>query len=411
MTATRLQLRLEPVDTWFFRDGTPFTMGAAPQENVESLFPPHPVTVAGALRAALARSRGWNGLGRWPQALCDILGDGPDHLGRLLLDGPFLLREGHPLFRAPRHLLGFVAGNGAGAGSGENGSGTWRPSALLHPGPPVVCDLGGAVRLPILAASQPGRAESRPVPERLVPADGSWLTGEGLDSVLRGSLPARSEVVPDHRLWSDEPRIGLERDGDARTAREGMLYSTRHVRPHRGVSLGIRVAGLPSDWTPVGQLLTLGGEGRLAECREWAGAANVAFDVPSAEIEASGKVTIVALTPLDLSTEACLGRETFPVSSLERDRIRLRVVSACLDRPQRVGGWDSVARRPLPLRSVLPSGSTLFCEVDDPAGLDSGALANITAADGLVRVGSRQKWGFGLVALGVWPTPQEEGTP
>lgn len=58
----------------------------------------NPVTVAGALRAALARSRGWNGRGRWPQALRGILGDGPDHLGRLFLDGPFLLREGRPRF-------------------------------------------------------------------------------------------------------------------------------------------------------------------------------------------------------------------------------------------------------------------------------------------------------------------------
>ena len=27
------------------------------------------------------------------------------------------------------------------------------------------------------------------------------------------------------------------------------------------------------------------------------------------------------------------------------------------------GGWDSLARRPLPVRSVLPPGSVLFCEI------------------------------------------------
>ena len=46
-------VELQPVDTWFFRDGTPFTMGKAPQENVGSVFPPHPATVVGAIRAAL----------------------------------------------------------------------------------------------------------------------------------------------------------------------------------------------------------------------------------------------------------------------------------------------------------------------------------------------------------------------
>ena len=73
-------VRLEPLDTWFFRDGTPFTADSAPQEDVRSLFPPHPPTVAGALRAALALSRGWSGRGRWSQEIAGVLGDGPERV-------------------------------------------------------------------------------------------------------------------------------------------------------------------------------------------------------------------------------------------------------------------------------------------------------------------------------------------
>ena len=102
-------VELAPVDTWFFRDGTPFFAGEAPMGNVGGMFPPYPGTVVGALRVALAMVRGWNGRDRWPQELCAVLGDGPDDLGRLSFDGPFVLRKGKPLFRAPRHLLG--AGN------------------------------------------------------------------------------------------------------------------------------------------------------------------------------------------------------------------------------------------------------------------------------------------------------------
>ena len=71
---------------------------------------------------------------------------------------------------------------------------------------------------------------------------------------------------------------------------------------------------------------------------------------------------------------------------------------ACLERPHRVGGWDSLTRRPLPLRSLLPPGSTLFCEMADGERLAAAAFAG-----GLARIGSRQEWGFGLVAFGVWP--------
>ena len=224
-------VQLHPVDTWFFRDGTPFTMDSAPQEDVGSLFPPHPPTVVGALRAALARARGWNGRDSWPRDVCAVLGDGPDDLGALAFAGPFLLRDGQPLFRVPRHLLG------------TGSSGRWEPSALLRPGGSVACDLGDSVRLPALpdAAGDTGKLKA---------GDGQWLTRSGMNEVLRGRVPDPRETIANSALWADEARIGLERDPTSRTAKESMLYSTRHVRPRRCVSLGVRVAGVPPDWPP-----------------------------------------------------------------------------------------------------------------------------------------------------------------
>ena len=372
-------LELQPVDTWFFRGGTPFTMGHTPQENVGSLFPPHPPTVAGAFRAALALANGWNGRGRrWPREISEVLGDGPDDLGAVSLDGPFLLRGGQPLFRVPRHVLGFSEGP------------RWKPNVFLRPGASVACDLGDEVRLPEVAGASPDDG-------KLKPGEGWWLTRDGIGAVLRGRLPTDDDLVPDGCLWSEEPRIGLQRDGTTRAAMEGMLYSTRHVRPRRGVSLGVRIGGLPEYWTlPAGRLLTLGGESRLAECREWKG--EVALDVPLAEIGASGRVAVVAMSPLDLPWDVLSGGR--PLDTLGG----ACVVSACLDRPQRIGGWNSIERRPLPLRSVLTPGSTLFCEIANPERFAEA----VSAGDGLVRIGSRQEWGFGLVGLGVWPRPEEE---
>ena len=233
--------------------------------------------------------------------------------------------------------------------------------------------------------------------EALKTGNGCWLTLKGINAVLRGCLPCHEDVVPDSRLWSDEPRIGLEREAGSRTAKESMLYSTWHVRPRRGVSLGVRIAGLPLGWTlPSGRLLTLGGESRLAECRAWE--ADVTFSPPLAEIEATGRAAVVALSSLDLPRDVYVGGE--PLDALGN----ARVVSACLDRPQRIGGWDSLARQPLPLRSVLPPGSTLFCEIAEPERF----AETVRRDGGLARIGSRQEWGFGLVALGVWPRRQKE---
>ena len=217
-----------------------------------------------------------------------------------------------------------------------------------------------------------------------------------MNDVLRGALPDRGEIVSCECLWSVEERVGLERDTSTHSAKEGLLYSTRHVRPRSGISLGARIADLPPDWSlPFGRLVSLGGESRLAECREWD--ARVKFDSPLATTKASGRVALIALSPVDIDETIVLGERPLP------DLGGARVVSACLNRPWRIGGWDSRSRRPLPLRCVLPSGSVLFCEMPEP-----GAVAAIAAGDGMTRLGSRREWGFGLVALGTWPNEQEE---
>lgn len=366
-------IRLDPVDTWFFRDATPFVAGSATQSKVASLFPPYPGTVVGALRAAFAMARGWSGRGRWPQDLCPVLGDGPEDLGLLSFDAPFLLRDGSPLYHVPRHLLGL------------NGPGGWTPRAFLRPGPPVMCDLGNAVRLPEAPAAD-GEVE-------VLKAGGHhWITPAGMNGILKGELPSRSEVIPGSLLWSPEFRIGLERDRERRAAVEGMLYSARHVRPGSGVSLGARVLGLPEGWAPpFGDMVPLGGESRLAECREWN--AQLGLDSPLAGIMAAGRVAVIALSPLDLDADICNGGRPLD------DAGQLRVVSACLERPQRIGGWDSLNRRPLALRSVLPAGSVLFCEAGDTGELERAARDG----NGVIRLGARQRWGFGLAALGFWP--------
>ncbi len=378
-----------PVDTWFFRDGAPFTAGATPQEDVASLFPPHPPTVTGAIRAALARSQGWSGYGRWSGEICEVLGDGPDDLGMMSITGPFLLRDRQPLFRAPRHLLGTIDADGA--------DGNWCPKALLHPGKPVVCDLG-EVRLPELAPS-------RDAEERLEPSDDQWLTADGMNEVLKGKIPDKSQVVSSRYLWSAEIRIGLERDARTRTAAQGKLYSTRHVRPRANVSIGVCIDGLPEGWNlpaglPGGQMVPLGGESRLSECRPWHNEhATLGLESPIGEIRRSGKAVVIALTPLDIDHDIHVGKRPLD-ESLSRQspsgRGGASVVSACTDRPQRIGGWDSLQRRPRPLRSVLAPGSVLFCEIEPE-----------WASNKLKRTGRRTEWGFGLTVLGAWPDQKE----
>ena len=365
-------VRLDSLDTLFFRDGTPFSIGNSPQEDVVGRFPPHPPTVVGALRAALARRNGWEEGARWPQRLEAILGDGPD-LGSLTFDGPFVLRDDIPLYAVPRHVLGQFLND------------RWVPRVLLRPGRAVTCDLGDAVQLPEASATFADIAICRA-------GAGWWLTPTGMNCVLRGHLPSASDLVSSRDLWSEEPRVGLERDRTRRTAEDGKLYSSRHVRLKRGVSVGIRIGGVPSHWTlPTGHVIPFGGENRLAACGRWDKPVDI--DPPRARIENGGQFAVVALSPLDLDEATISGWRDLDMPG------GVEVVSACLDRPDRIGGWNSVARTPLPLRSVLSSGSVLFCRASEPKGF----VGATQAGDGLLRLGQRRAWGFGSAAIGVWP--------
>jgi CRISPR-associated protein Cmr3 len=361
-----MNLALSAIDTWFFRDGTPFDQGGSSQAGVIGAFPPHPPTLTGAIRAALARSRGWNGRDRWSAELTAVLGDGPDHLGALRITGPFVLRDGAPVFVMPRHVVGSV-----------DRDGRWTPVLLMRPGDRVISDLGAQVRLPEpSAAVRPAMRK-----DALEPARSCWVTVAGLQQILRGSPPDAFHVVAQRALWVNEDRVGIERVPQTHAVAEGALYSTRHVRPASGVSLGVDIDGLPPGWGVPHGLVPLGGESRVAACEPRSHA--LALDAPGA---IGTSAVLIALTPLLLTGDEIRGAAVL--------RSGIRIVSACMDRPLRIGGWSTLDRAPLALRNAVPPGTALFCELDDPHAW-SASIKN-----GLARVGSATAAGFGLCAIG-----------
>ena len=166
------------------------------------------------------------------------------------------------------------------------------------------CDLGEEIQLPDMPRN--GKLDKL----SLKPGNDEWITQEGLNDVLQGRLPRQhGDVVSSKCLWSVEPRTGLKRD-EYRIAEEGMLYSTRHVRPHTGVGLGTRISGLPKGWWSPNpnRLVPLGGESRLAECSPWDVEKRLKLRMPLNEITSSGQLTLIALSPLDLEEDIVLGK-------------------------------------------------------------------------------------------------------
>ena len=164
------------------------------------------------------------------------------------------------------------------------------------------------------------------------------------------------------------------------------------------MSLAVRVRGVPEDWRLPKGLLPLGGESRLAECVRWNGELGPGEPPRLGSHPAKARLAVIAVTPLDLDPDVIRGARAVPGLG------GARVVSACLGRPLRIGGWDSLASRPLPLRSYLPPGSVLFVE-SASAVTPEDEVSHFT---GLCQIGARASSGFGLAALGIWPEREDE---
>lgn len=357
-------LKLTPLDSWFFRDSRPFHQGEA-SADIESIFPPSAFTVVGAIRAYHASKMGWRD-GKWNERITRVLGDGYN-LGSLRFRGPFLGRETsdgvEPLFPVPLHLLGKF----------EEGKG--HELRLLAPGDWIECDLG-KVRLPTSKGIEGMKTLMR-----------HYLTTNNLKKVLQGSLDDL-EIVDSKDLWGTEYTVGLARDEMSRTAKEGYLYSSCKIRLKERACLLIGIYGLKDDIEgPF--IMPMGGESRMA-MGERIEITNDLFSNKELQMEPKSqylKFTVTHLTP------AWLDRWPGPGQSLPG--IPGTVISACMERPLHIGGWDSVKKEPVALKPFIRPGSTWFCEADVD---HREAVLRLHGS----KIGEHTGFGFGEVAIGAW---------
>ncbi len=377
---------LEAVDGWFFRDGKPFNRGED-QGDMRSLFPPAASTTVGTMRYALAIENGWSGRGSWCDSrqtagndLQTVLGDGPEKTGQLQFTGPFVSYDAQPLYAMPRHLLGFqhpVREEGARFRS------TCTIVDSLQPGQPTVSDLGD-VALPVAKGTHsvpPGDA----FPAEL---DDFFLTHEGMQRVVDGQLPHPNQCVHRSGLYELESRVGIQRDAAARTVIEGQLYNPHFIRLRRDVGLVMGVRGVPEDWQ-VPSLIAFGGEARMSGLRE---TTSPGFTSSGSAVR---QAALVLLTPAMFSG-SWWGAGPGDAASQLSETLTGTVRTVATDRPQRIGGWSSVANNqssssgtPIAKQALAPAGTVWWLQ-SETTDLLPGSI---------VKVGLRNHLGLGIAVI------------
>jgi len=369
--------QLDPVDAWFFRDGRPSNRGED-QSDLESQFPPHAATVVGALRAALARSQGWDGHRDWPAPVKQVLGDGFEDLRNLSFTGPFLKRNGQLLFPLPRHVLGRAVEEEEDAKKRKR----FHSLDWLIPSGKVLSD-AGEIHLPIPARRSRNGESSHGKPPAA--AEAFWVTAGGLESILSGEFPNPDETWHGSDLFCLEPRVGIERGSQTRTTGEGALYNPSYVRLAKGVALAVGVAGLPVGWQ-LPAVFPLGGESRLARCQRVE-----TVSMPKSSTSA-GQLVLVLSTPARFSQGPWWGAGPGDTVSRLYGGLPGSVQTMATDRPLRIGGWNSLQGIPLPLASHVAAGAVWWLE----------AVSHLPESQPL-KLGDRTAWGCGLAFLGTQP--------
>lgn len=385
---TDVWLRLSPHDILFFRGSQPFTAGET--GYLRSEFPPTPQVIQGAVRSGLLQANGvsWEeyydgtALGPHQRSVVEAVGrPGQQEEMGIDLHGPFLLVG--PELYLPAPLDAYLDDDAVVRGAPDD--------------MPTVCDLG-SIRLP-----SPPRSTVQPLA-------GSWMSADGITAYLTGGTFSRDELFdpfetpagPGHsRRAGYEPKVGLALDAASRTAREGMLYTIAPLRLGEELAFAVRTAGIPES-AALPRLLPLGGEGRFAMVDagfepSWPDHRSRAADA----VNRSHRFRLLFVQPAFFEDGWLppgfqqVRRGASDAWEGHLNGLSCRLISASLDRPRKVGGWDIHANRPKPVRSLVPAGSVYYFETDE-AGSDV-----IEALDNR-KLGTWTRIGFGHCLVGEW---------
>lgn len=370
-------------DSMFFGSGKP--MNAGESAWIDSHFPPNGLTLQGAVRTAVLYYTGAdidafvNGRpcfsdGRGLQA---EIGDA-NSLGRLELTGPFLSCNGETLFPAPLDLM-------------RNAQ---RQYALLKPAEQAVsCDLG-AIRLPTLKENGYKTVENYYIKH----SDMIKLLADNSNGIE--PIPLFTDDPNGESLADKEPKIGLARNNHTRNSVESMLFAIAPVRPRKGVNLSLRVQGIAPEHVPRQAFLQkLGGEGKLAGIR----ISDADIIMPDAQITVQGnklRFKLVFTQPALMPVDGWLPDSFTPTAAKdgwhgEMNGCPVFLVSACVGKAVKLGGWDLKNHCSKIHQAYIPAGSVYFFEA---RANDLERLKTLHDS----KLGGNREYGFGHVLLGHW---------
>ncbi|MGC9101202.1 MAG: type III-B CRISPR module-associated protein Cmr3 [Caldisericum sp.] len=359
--------KIKPLDTLFFRDGRPFSMGAETWAN--PVFPPYPSTVYGAIRTWLIFE--WGDLEKFKKGeLKEELGT-LENKGSLKIKGPLLALEDTLYFPVPKDLL---------KEKGKKDKNLYDIDLVNKP-EIFISDYN-------LAKCLVNKSDTE-----LEEAD-EFLNRDRLKNYLEGKKIIR--YTEKDELFTKELKTGIKRSRKTLSTEEGYLYRIPMIKLYKKdkeASLYVEIEGLNNY--PEKGLIQLGGEGKTAQIEKIQNSLleslqNINFKFENRRFK------------IYLATPAIFKKGWLPdwidESSFEGEfnGIKLKLIACAIGKFVLIGGWDLARKKPKPMYKAVPAGSVYYFEI-----LDNSTPDKIKDAFYLKNISDiNSEEGFGLSLVG-----------
>lgn len=326
-----MRIRIEAIDTLFFKDGKPFDMGE--ETWADGMFPPSASVLAGAIRTV------WFGENpdKIPLAATD-----DDPTRGLIIDSIALVVYDEICFNTPLDLVYDK-----------------KEKAKQQ----------NLVPLKLKENSSPSNSafkyllayEGR---SKVEPATGGILDSYNMTNYLNDKSDPLNFMQLSDCLVS-EPKTGIGREDFTRSADEGKLYRVGMRRPavylkgegEKRLSIVVEFSGLdiPSDG-----LMKLGGEGKVAKYSIFN--RDILPKKPAIDSKKDFFVRLMLITPGIFEHGSLPSLESVLPDSAAG---RYEIIAAVTGKPLHVGGFDMQKRHPKPLKKAVPAGSAYYLKVEE----------------------------------------------
>jgi len=326
-------IEIDAVDTLFFRDGKPFSMGD--ETWADGMFPPNPTVIRGALRSL------W--FSRNPQAFQNFKKDGVDPTKDLSIKGIAIRRRVNgfveDLLPAPRDLV------------------------ITNPDSKQA-EFLSIEEYPDSAASSLSLKSyfTYKDDKKVNSIESAFLEKQSFMRYL--ALQGKFQITSVEDIITSEPKVGIGRNNTSLTAEEGQLYRVDMKRLQTVGGQDASCISLLVDYDnfdlPETGFFKLGGEGKVVSYRK----AEPFLPDPRISLNEDNCFKLVLLTPAIF--ENGWKAKWMEDSTAMKERLgdlKIELVAAAIGGKQAVSGFDMKTRKDKETKYAVPAGSVYVLKI------------------------------------------------